>query len=296
MMMTKGEKISIIATGYGDCPDDVFQGALKDLDKFGYTGKYTKGFINDKIPYHANTDEFRAEDLYRALTDEETNIVWCLKGGYGSGRLVPLIKGLPKPKKPKHFIGFSDITCLHLFLSQEWGFTCIHGPNATNGCQPEKYDPKCYKEVHDILAGKNSEFSLNFTSLNGHSANVEAPLIGGNLSLCANSIGTSWQIGTKGKIIVFEDIDEHGYAIDKYLNHMKQVGLFEGVKAVVFGDFGHEKIEVKQSNADFALKRFAEESDFPVVRVKDIGHLKVNHPFVYGSPGKLDFANKTFKF
>lgn len=293
--LKKGDKISIIASGYGNCDEGTFNATIKEIEKYGYKAKFTEGLINEKIPYHANTDEFRADDLYNALCDEEIKAIWCLKGGYGSGRIIPLIKDRPAPKHSKFIIGFSDITCLHFFLHENWNMTCIHGSNATGGVQPEKYDYIGYKDVHNIISGNKSDIKLPFISLNEHKVDTKGEITGGNLMLSANSIGTSWQINTKNKVLVFEDIDETGYQVDRSLNHLKQAGLFDNVKAVVFGDFGHNMIQVEDDYCDYAIQRFAEEVNFPVVRVKDIGHLKVNRAFIYGQNVKLDFKSKIFE-
>lgn len=80
-----------------------------------------KCFSKGELPFLASTDEIRFNCLKDALYNKSSNIVWSLRGGYGSARLIPDLFKLPKPNKEKFFIGYSDITALHLFLSQEWG-------------------------------------------------------------------------------------------------------------------------------------------------------------------------------
>ena len=85
----------------------------------------------------ANTDEKRFEQLKRALFNRESKAVWCLRGGYGAAKLLPALKAIKSPEQIKLFIGFSDITALHIFLQQEWEWQTLHGPSARQVAQAE---------------------------------------------------------------------------------------------------------------------------------------------------------------
>ncbi len=243
--------------------------------------------ITADIPFHANTDEKRLELLKEALYDDSNEvIVWTYRGGYGTARLINELKKLEKPKTEKIFIGFSDITALHLFLSQNWKWKTIHAPGLGELLNPNR-DPENIRKTLEIL-DKNQKFAklhslklLNPAQYKGKK--ITGGMTGGNLTMVQTSLGTPWQIKTRGKILFLEDVNEKGYHVDRALNHLKQAGVLKNVKAIIFGDFanpGDDKV-------DFALQRFAAEMPVPVFKTDEFGHGIKNYPIIYNSKSEI---------
>lgn len=252
--------------------------------------------VTNDIVLHANTDEQRFKFLKKALFDNSrTEIIWCLRGGYGSARLINSLKKLPKPKNEKVFIGFSDVTALHLFMSQSWGWKTIHG-NGLVEILNAKREPKNFGKIAEIISGRLAYLEINdLKPLNNQAKGlrkVSGCLTGGNISIIQTSIGTSWQIKTDGKILFLEDTGEKGYRVDRMLNHMQQAGLFKNVKGIVFGDF----VNSEDNFVSFALERFASTSNIPVFKSSQFGHGAVNYPLIYNSRSKIVFHQKDKKF
>lgn len=242
------------------------------------------------IPY---SDDGRFQVLKNALTDENSNtIIWALRGGYGTQRLIEKLDKLPKPKNQKIVIGYSDITALHLFLSQKWGWKTIHGPILSE-LLSEKVDSQNFQKIIDILNESPTLKSNNYRSeinnlypLNTaaqESISIQGLLTGGNLTMIQNSIGTKWEIETKNKIIFLEDDGEKGYRIDRLLEHLKQAGKFEGVKAVIFGDFTES-----DEHVEFAINRFSNETSIPIFKTNEFGHGFKNYPLIYNSEATIE--------
>lgn len=239
-----------------------------------------RNLISQIIPYNSNTDENRFEQLKNALSDN-TSIIWSLRGGYGSARLYDSLSKLKKPTEEKVFIGYSDLTFIHLFLNQKWGWKTIHGAMILDLFDPKK-DPKNFSMILDILSGKERELKYlgikPFNSLANSIENVQGILVGGNLELLENSLGTPWQIIGKNKIIFIEDVGVKGYSVDRTLNHLKQANVFKEAKAVLFGSF------IGSDNyVDFALERFAKNIDIPVYKADIFGHGNTNYPLVFNT-------------
>lgn len=263
---------------------------IKALNHLGLSLQIPPDILESAIPYHANTDEKRLRLLKAALFDKNPkSIVWTLRGGYGSSRLINRLKRLKKPKHPKYFIGFSDNTALHLFLSQEWGWKTIHGAGLNSLLKPEQ-DPKNFLKIAQIILNQQSPQITDLLPCNAkakkYAKPIKAKLTGGNLTLLENSIGTPWQIQTKGKILFIEETAEKGYAIDRSLYHLKEAGLFKGVKAVVLGDF-EENIHADQENIRCALERFAADTTIPVFKSQQFGHGTMNYPLIYGTKSTI---------
>lgn len=252
----------------------------------------SKCFAKGKLPFLASSDEVRFNCLRDALFDESDNIVWSLRGGYGSARIIPDLLKLSKPNKEKVFIGYSDITVLHLFLSQEWGWKTIHGSNIADLLKPEQ-DQGNFTKLAEILKGKVKQVTIdNLVPLNDIAKSsdlVNGKLTGGNLTMVQTSIGTSWQIKTKGKILFLEDVNVVPFRLDRALLHLKQAGLLEDVKAIIFGSFG------KDFDATMlVLRNFADSVDIPVFKTNRFGHEKINDPIIYNTNSKI-IKSKEFK-
>lgn len=252
----------------------------------------SKCFAKGKLPFLASSDEVRFNCLRDALFDESDNIVWSLRGGYGSARIIPDLLKLSKPNKEKFFIGYSDITALHLFLSQEWGWKTIHGSNIADLLKPEQ-DQGNFTKLAEILKGKVKQVTIdNLVPLNDIAKSsdlVNGKLTGGNLTMVQTSIGTSWQIKTKGKILFLEDVNVVPFRLERELLHLKQARLLEDVKAIIFGSFG------KDLDATMlVLRNFADSLDIPVFKTNRFGHEKINDPIIYNTNSKI-IKSKEFK-
>ncbi|HJD61701.1 MAG TPA: LD-carboxypeptidase [Rickettsia endosymbiont of Columbicola hoogstraali] len=252
-----------------------------------------KCFSKDDLPFLASTDEIRFNCLKDALYNESRNIVWSLRGGYGSSRLIPDLLKLPKPNKEKFFIGYSDITALHLFLSQEWGWKTIHGTNVAGLLKPEQ-DRGNFIKLAEILQGKVKQAVINDLAALNNVAKptrlVSGKLTGGNLTMVLSSIGTRWQIKTAGKILFLEDINVAPYQLDRALIQLKQAGLLENIKAIIFGTFDKDsKLTM------LVLRNFANNLKVPVFKTDRFGYEKINDPIIYNTDSKIIGNGEKFK-
>lgn len=225
----------------------------------------------------ANTDVARFRHLNNALQNPHTKAVICVRGGYGSMRLIPSLSTMQPPIKPKLFVGMSDITCLHLYLQQCWGWPTIHG-----AAMPSKFSAQSIAALKTILFAKSpvtvfSELKpLNFqASTDGV---IESTVTGGNLTMVQASIGTNWQLDARGKIILLEEVNERAYRVDRILEHLQQANLFKGAAAILFGDFLESDEPDGSSLIQPVLQRFAQQCDIPVVQIEGIGHGSTNYP------------------
>lgn len=276
--------VNIIAPASGNVSNATIQSMLKKLKSLGFVVNLPKNLLKETL-FCANTDEYRANHLIESLNDNEHKIIWALRGGYGSMRIIPKLLTIAKPSYEKILIGYSDITALHLFLSQNWGWYTIHGVVGKE--ITEKFDPKNLEIIVSLLNREGYEVKIPIDSqLNKIKFdNLNGKLSGGNLAIIQNSIGTSWELDSKDKIIFLEDVNEEGYKVDRMLEHLKQSGVLKGARAVIFGDFGEK--ENANSSVKDALMRFANNINIPVFKTKYFGHGYHNYPLVYNAVAKI---------
>lgn len=281
--------IEILATGSGkDTP--VLEQAMTYLQSLGLTARYNPEIFGDH-PLYAAPDERRFHNLCDALTASDIDVLWCLRGGSGTTRLIPGLLDRSKPPQPKTVIGFSDVTALQLFLSQVWGWPCIHGPTL-NYMVDERSTPLVHEIMMRLVRGEKTLVqSPNLQPLNGAAKSLStltAPLTGGNLSLINYSIGTSWHIDTRDKILFLEDVDEAPYRLAEMFEHLRQAGVFQHVKAVLLGRFTHtDPAKIPAHLLDFVLKDFANQHGFPVFSNLSCGHYSDNLPLLLQAPATL---------
>jgi muramoyltetrapeptide carboxypeptidase len=242
----------------------------------------------------ANSDEKRFQHLQHALLNTTSKAVWCLLGGYGSTKLLPQLCHMTQPPQAKIFMGYSDITALHLFLQERWGWSTIHSPSARQA-GINQVAPSSLALLKTMLFNDKKDFTYDqITPLNALAQKygvIDAPLIGGNLHLIQASLGTEWQIHTNDKIIFIEEINERAYRVDRVLEHLKQAGLFTHAKAILFGDMlGGNEADGTNLVAD-TIQQFAHQSKLPVFQIKDVGHGHTNNPIILGSPATLKTDN-----
>jgi muramoyltetrapeptide carboxypeptidase len=236
------------------------------------------------------------KSLVLALSSHETKAIWALQGGAGATRLLPYLSrwshsftALPPYKI---LIGFSDITALHTFFIQKWKWPTLHAPTLKSAVT-QSISKESLQSLKEVLFKERPAIDeINLLPLNEsalHNSVIKAPLIGGNHSVLQYSIGTSWQLEARNKILFLEDINEEAYRIDVRLNHFLQAGLFEGVQAILFGDFTYtpEKGLEDYPKVEYVLKTFASHIPVPVFKMPGYGHGDVNKPLLMGSLAHL---------
>ncbi len=202
------------------------------LEGAGYRWKIAPHAF-DAEGFLAGSDADRAADLQAAFADPETDAVLCTRGGYGCARLFPYLDLRSIADSGKMFLGFSDITTLHLALNR-LGLATVHAPMALT----LNYDrePWVYDSFLRVLKGEApipDEAPAGTTMVGG---SAEGELIGGCLCLLTDSIGTPLGLNTEGKLLLIEDVDENPHRIDAMLTHLVNSGLAAQAAGFVVGE------------------------------------------------------------
>ena len=286
--LKKGEGIEVIAPAFG-CSEDILAQVKQFLLSFDLHPLISENIFGKDI-LCSQKDEIRFRNLYEAFESPRSRYIWCLRGGYGCTRLLPFLMNIPTPSTPKLLIGSSDITALHIFVNQQWGWPSLHAPHLKNIVMKEISEGSV-SELKNLLSGTETTKQHNLIPLNkaaSEKQSITAPIIGGNLTLVESSLGTFWQVETLEKILFLEEIDERGYHIDRSLVHLCQADLFKKAKAVILGDFIGGTEKDGNSLIEPVLQRFADSLSIPVFKMAGIGHGFVTASLPLGIPVILE--------
>lgn len=294
--LQQGDIVDIVAPGFRE-----ERSILKKIDLFlaswGLQARYPKDIFG-KDAICSNSREKRFEHLLNAISAKDSKAVWCLRGGYGAIHLLPLLHKKLKGKKlpAKLLIGLSDVSSLHLYMNQFQNWATVHGP-MMDRLALDKVKPKLQRELKGLVFGDIAQMEFSKLKPMNEAAkknkNLLGPVVGGNMVTVASSLGTPFQIDASGKILFFEDIGERGYRIDRLLEQMSQAGIFNKVKAVVFGEFLYGAEANGKKLWKNALQEFANRNKFPILSGVPCGHGLVQRPVPFGVKGRLSLVDKT---
>lgn len=185
--------------------------------------------------YFSGTDEERLNEMQGFLDDKNIKAILCGRGGYGTGRIIDKLCFKKFLKHPKWVIGFSDITIMHTFLYSNYKIASMHASMAA-AFNDEGYKNEYIASLLTALRGEKGNYKAVSHPMN-RQGNAKGKLIGGNLSLLVNSIGTSSDFKTTNSILFIEDIGEQLYNIDRMLWQLKRSGKLDNLAGLIVGGF-----------------------------------------------------------
>lgn len=270
--------------------------ARENLGALGFKIKES-AHLYAKNGYLAGSDEERLADLYWAFESPDVDAIWCIRGGYGCSRLLPMIDFDRIGKHPKIFIGYSDVTALHLSIRQHTGLVTFHGPVAASEF-PENtlrhfrsvlMDPVIgYKvSIPDKADLPADELYQPFVLTPGRAT---GKLSGGNLTLLAALVGTPFAPSYKDKIVFMEDVGEQPYRIDRMLTQMLQGSDLDKAAGIALGVFAECRPKGDAPSLTLAetLRDRLGSLGIPVLYGLPFGHVAHQMTFPYGIEAALD--------
>lgn len=282
--LKSGDYVDIIAPA-SHSPETRLEEGVEWLRSLGLEPRIPHDLIDPDLFFAASLNQ-QLKHLQNALLSD-SKAIWCLRGGYGSMRLIPYLKKMKPPKKPKLFIGFSDITSLHLFFNQNWNWPTLHARTISQlGHDLVNADRR---ELAKIISGKLpfKEFKklIPLNSAAQKEKTIKGKLIGGNLRILQSSLGTDWEVNPLGKILFIEDVAERGYSVDRMLEQLHQAELLnKGLKALIVGDFTEGLEKDGKDLVPEAIARFAQRVTYPVLSGLPCGHGKIkNHALPFNT-------------
>ncbi len=265
--LTPGATLGFIAPSGAVRTADAIERAVKETERMGFRVKLGES-CGKACGYLSGTDEVRARDVNNMFLDDEVDAIFCLKGGYGTMRMLDMIDYDAVRRHPKIFVGYSDITAMHIAFLQKAELATFHGPMPVSCWADGPMDDFTHASLMNTLMNAQPAGEIaNPEGCPRRTVNpgvCEGELVGGNLSLIAALMGTPYELDTKGRILFIEDVGEKTYSLDRMLTHLRLAGKFDDCAGVVLGDF--KNCEMEYPGYSFSLEEIVRDVVAPCAK------------------------------
>lgn len=280
--LKKGDTIAIVATARKNI-DDNLKPAISWLKNWGIEVVIgsTIGLDNNQL---AGTDEQRAADFQAQLNNPNIKAIWCVRGGYGTVRMIDLLDFTKFKQSPKWIVGFSDVTVLHSHLNT-MGYQSIHGIMPVSS----KASEEAKETLRKALFGEHLEYTFPCENMN-RLGTAKGELVGGNLSILYSLFGSPSAIDCSDKILFIEDLDEYLYHIDRMMMNLKRNGCLESLKGIIVG--GMTKMNDNEvpwgKNALEIIDDVTKNYNIPIIYNFPAGHMADNRALIFGKQVSME--------
>lgn len=295
--LQRGMTVGLVTPASNVWEDEDIRFACDVVASLGFKVKEGQN-LYQRTQYLAGPDEARAADFNAMFADPDVDAVFCLRGGYGTPRILPLIDYENIRRNPKVLLGYSDITALLNAIYHRSGVITFHGPIAAQNFT--EYTLGEFSKVlmhgeHPVPLGAPPPFDRapgrvedknRITRFVGGRA--RGRLIGGNLTLLTTLLGTPFEPDFRNKILFLEDVGEAPYRVDRMLTQLWLAGKLQQVAGIVFGKFTEAKVEGNSFSMEHVLRERCLNLGVPVVRGLMIGHVEDQTVVPVGAMAELD--------
>lgn len=286
--LQKGDKIALVATARKVSPEEMAP-AITQLKSWGFDVIEPQGLYAAENQM-AGSDDHRATVFQWALDSDDIKAILCVRGGYGTVRMIDKIDFSHFEKHPKWIIGYSDVTVLHSHINRQVGLPTLHATMPINfdGTQSPATDT-----LRAALMGEALEYAFDPHPFN-RTGTATATAVGGNLSILYSLLGSPSDVDTSGKILMIEDLDEYLYHIDRMMMALKRAGKLSHLRALVVGAMSdmHDNTIPFGRTAEEIVRDAVRDYDYPVIFGAKFGHIgHQNHAIPLGVEWRLEVRN-----
>ncbi len=299
--LKKGGTIAIISPASPSFSPSEMLRSVEMLEKLNYKVKLAPN-VNKTKGFTAASEEDRVADFNAMFRDDSIDAVFVTQGGYGSAQMIRHIDFDVVKNNPKIFEGYSDITSLHLAIQKFAGVVTFHGPGASR-FSTECMTPYTLRGIMEAITESDPIGDITLASEKKWLYPIvpgvaEAPLTGGNLTLICASLGTPFEIDTRGKILMIEEVDAEPWIVDNSLSHLRNAGKFDDIAGLVIAEcagcepFMHNPGYHVDTSLEDVLLYYFDKLKVPVLYGLPLGHTEDMATLPLGVNVRLDADNK----
>lgn len=279
-------------------PEDRLEPSVQAVKDLGLEPEvYPSCYYVNRHGYFAADDGQRAKDLQDAFADPAIQGILCIRGGYGAGRLLPLINWKDIVRHPKVFCGYSDVTALHIVLNQDCRMVTYQTPMPSTEYYEDVDDFTMTYLRRSLFGALTGPMPMGEAVETLQGGQARGPLCGGNLSLVRDSLGTPWEIDTRGKILFLEDVGEKAYRLDDMLTQLRNAGKFDDCAGVLLGYWTDCEPEHPEKTLEISeiLREVILPAGKPVLSGLSCGHSLPTMSLPLGATAVMDADHKTLE-
>jgi len=293
-----GAVVAVVAPASAPPDPRAIDHSVAALNSLGYKPLLGR-HVRNRRGFLAGTDRERSSDLMAAFLNPKVGGILCVRGGYGSGRLLPLLDYRAIRAHPKVLAGYSDITSLHCALHVGSGLVSFHGPMLNSDFIRDDLPRFTLLSFQRAVSEAGASGSI-VEGYRGNSVRIlrkgkaSGRLIGGNLSLLCSLVGTPWECGFRGAILFFEDVAEVPYRFDRMLTQLLNAGRLAGVSGIAVGvnancvERGVRRSREYRQTLEDVLRERLLPLKVPMVTGLPFGHIRHNATLPFGVRATLD--------
>ena len=293
-----GDRIGLVTPG-SPVSKEQLEGTMEKLISLGLEPVYQDTVLSE-YGYFAGPDRERADELMGMFLDKDIDAIWCVRGGYGSIRILDLLDFETIRDNPKLFIGYSDITAILTAIYQETGLVTFHGPVGISNF--DRFTVRSLRRVamepentykYPYKRGKGSRGNPEFDRYTITPGEAEGLLLGGNISVLDSMIGTRFEPDFKGRIVYLEEIEEKTYRVDKMLFHLLSGTNLREASGIALGVFADCNVgDSPTLSLEQAIHDLLAPLGIPVVYGLAFGHIDSMITLPNGIMARLDARKK----
>lgn len=279
-----------------------WQQTIINLEGMGFKLVYDEKAVLSVNGYLAGTDERRAKEINEMFANKEVDGIWCIRGGYGSARILPMLDYKMIRQNPKVLIGYSDITALLHGIFLKTGLVCFHGPVGAS-----VFTNYTTKQITNVLMASETTYVIPFAEENlaeedtvyqpfvVNAGQATGQLVGGNLTLVTSLMGTPYELDMKNKLVFLEDIGEKPYRLDRMFTQLLLAGKLQEAAGIALGVF--TDCEAPLNSDSWTLREMITDRlkglNIPVIYGLPFGHISNHFTIPLGIEATLNTEDKT---
>ena len=263
------------------------------LQSVGFNVFYDDRLFTEEHQF-AGSDEERAQYFQELLDHDEIRAIWCVRGGYGSARIIDNLDFSHFQQHPKWVCGYSDITVFHSHIQQHLQTATLHATMPINVTEENTQTP-AVQSFFAAVTGKPLTYEIAPHPLS-RQKEFSGILTGGNLSMLYSLVGSPSDIDTSDKVLFIEDLDEHLYHIDRMMLNLKRSGKLTNIKALLVGHLSdmHDNTVPFGKTAEEIVADHCRDLNIPLIFNVPAGHLPDNRAFRMGCEIEGFFKDNKF--